>query len=306
MTTVNIFQSLDMSKLSIDEPTIAEATASRITTLDGGETEHYFGSFTYSGEELSGGTVTRYERFEAGVKTHEVSGASLSAMTVANYIVNEDARGLMTYILSGADTLNGSNGNDVLIGFAGNDTINGGGGTDTAVYSGTRASYTVTKTANGLTVKHNTGSDGTDTLANIERIRFSDASMAFDSDGNGGQAYRLYQAAFNRTPDSSGLGFQINALDSGFSLTQVAQNFINSPEFAKTYGSLSDSQFVTQLYANVLHRAADSGGLAYHVNNLAGGVTRAQTLVGFSESPENQAALIGVIGNGFDFTAYTA
>ena len=55
----------------------------------------------------------------------------------------------------------------------------------------------------------------------------------------------------------------MNALDQGLNISQVAQNFINSPEFSATYGSLNDTQFVTQLYANVLHRAPDDGGLAY-------------------------------------------
>jgi serralysin len=52
----------------------------------------------------------------------------------------------------------------------------------------------------------------------------------------------------------------------------------------------------------VLHRAPDAGGLAFHTGNLAtGAASRAATLVGFSESPENQAALIGVIQNGMEF-----
>jgi len=93
----------------------------------------------------------------------------------------------------------------------------------------------------------------------------------------------------------------MNALDSGWSLVSIAQNFIDSPEFARTYGSLDDRAFVTRLYANVLHRQPDSGGLEFHINNLAGGMSRAQTLVGFSESPENQAALIGVIQGGMEY-----
>lgn len=41
---------------------------------------------------------------------------------------------------------------------------------------------------------------------------------------------------------------------------------------------------------------------AFHVNNLTAGMARADVLVGFSESPENQAALIGIIGNGMFYT----
>jgi serralysin len=126
--------------------------------------------------------------------------------------------------------------------------------------------------------------------------------VAFDTDGDAGQAYRLYQAAFNRTPDQAGLGYHIHNLDRGMTLHDVAQAFVSSNEFKFTYGPLNNTQFATQLYANVLHRAPDAAGLAYHVANLDAGASRADVLIGFSESSENQAALIGVISSGMVFT----
>ena len=178
----------------------------------------------------------------------------------------------------------------------------GGAGIDTAVFSQARASYTVTTTGSTTTVRANSGTDGTDTLTSIERLQFSDALVAYDTAGNAGKAYRLYQAAFNRTPDQGGLGFQMKTLDNGAALSQVAANFIASPEFQRTYGALNDSQFVTQLYQNVLHRGPDAGGLSFHTGNLGRGMARADVLVGFSESPENQAALIGTIQNGMVYS----
>jgi hypothetical protein len=177
--------------------------------------------------------------------------------------------------------------------------VDGGAGPDVLSLPGARASYQLGHPASGFTITD--GAGAVTSLANVERIAFADAALALDVGGSGGQAYRLYQAAFNRAPDSGGLGFQMWAMDTvGWSLTQVANGFIESPEFKATYGSLSNRDFVIQLYANVLHRAPDAGGLKFHVDLLdAGTVTRAQDLVGFSESPENQAALIGVIGNGF-------
>jgi serralysin len=95
----------------------------------------------------------------------------------------------------------------------------------------------------------------------------------------------------------------MKALDDGLNIAQVAANFIASPEFTATYGALDNTAFVNQLYQNVLHRGADAGGLAFHTSNLATGAnTRANVLVGFSESPENQAALIGTIQNGMVYT----
>ncbi|WP_420473093.1 DUF4214 domain-containing protein [Noviherbaspirillum sp. ST9] len=215
-------------------------------------------------------------------------------------------KGNDTVILTGPGTMpvRTGSGNDIIQNGPGNTTIDGGDGLDALVQSGARANYTVTKSSSNGGVSYTvSGADGSDTLSNVERIKFSDVNIALDTSGTAGQAYRLYQAAFNRTPDKGGLGYQMNALDSGASLEQVAHNFINSPEFVKTYGNLDDVQFVTQLYQNVLHRAPDSAGLSFHVNNLSHGVSRAQTLVGFSESPENQTALIGVIQNGMEYIA---
>lgn len=199
---------------------------------------------------------------------------------------------------SGAEYLKGFGGNDMIEGGVGNDVIDGGAGTDTAVYAGQSSSYQVIKSSTGYAVVG--GADGGDSLLNIERIKFADKTIALDTGGNAGQAYRLYQAAFDRKPDTGGLSFQTKILDDGWALTDIAKNFIDSPEFSTKYGSLNNSQFVSQLYANVLHRAADAGGLDYHVTNLDKGMSRAQVLVGFSESPENQAAIIGSIQNGID------
>lgn len=218
----------------------------------------------------------------------------------------------VAYWLRGNDTISASSGNEYIRGFGGNDSIqggagsdiiDGGSGTDTAVYAGNAASYQITKTANGYTVAG--GADGGDSLLNVERIRFADKAIANDINGNAGQAYRLYQAAFDRKPDLGGLGAQMNGLDNGMSLLQISQNFINSQEFALRYGANpSNEAFVTQLYANVLHRAPDAGGYAVQVKALYDGVSRAQLLVNFSESPENYNATIVGIQNGIEYTPF--
>ncbi|WP_298884014.1 DUF4214 domain-containing protein [uncultured Bradyrhizobium sp.] len=95
---------------------------------------------------------------------------------------------------------------------------------------------------------------------------------------------RLYQGAFNRTPDVSGLGANVDAMRDGHhSLYDMANAFVHSTEFTNTYGSLSDAQYVEQLYHNVLNRV----GTQTEVDNwLATGLDRAHILVGFTESAE--------------------
>ena len=104
-------------------------------------------------------------------------------------------------------------------------------------------------------IQDNLGLEGTDTVSNIERIEFADGTLAFDTDGNAGQTYRLYQAAFNRTPDSSGVNYHVNDIEThGLVLHQIAGNFLASPEFSNTYDmELEDNPFIKSLYQNVLN-----------------------------------------------------
>lgn len=214
-----------------------------------------------------------------------------------------------TYTLSVTDTnpsatsLTGTSANDSFTGRAGNDAIDGGAGRDTVNYSISRSSFTVTKTSTGFTVTDRTGANGTDTLANVERLHFSDGNLALDTGlgQNGGEAYRIYKAAFNRTPDTTGLAYWLGQIDSSMSLTQVAQGFVDSSEFRTLYGTNpTTSQFVDRLYHNVLGRAGEANGVAYWEGRLnSGAESMAQVLTGFSESAEN-VALVGVtIENGF-------
>jgi len=66
----------------------------------------------------------------------------------------------------------------------------------------------------------------------------------------------------------------------------VGDTFAQSQEFTNHYGNASDSDYVTQLYQNVLGRGPDSAGLADWTGQLGSGTSRGQVLIGFSQSPE--------------------
>jgi hypothetical protein len=103
---------------------------------------------------------------------------------------------------------------------------------------------------------------------------------------------RLYFATFLRVPDYAGLVGNAALVRNGtVTLLQLADFFVASPEFAATYGALDNTQFVTLLYNNVLGRAPDQAGLDGWVALLAGGMSRGQVLLGFSDSTEYQAAM---------------
>ena len=106
------------------------------------------------------------------------------------------------------------------------------------------------------------------------------------------EATRLYLAALGRGADGAGLLFHSRALLAGASLVDDAATFVGSAEFTRLYGAnQSNAAFVNTLYQNVLHRGADAGGAKTWNDALAGGASRAQVLLGFSESAENRAAL---------------
>ncbi|HZH28886.1 MAG TPA: DUF4214 domain-containing protein [Azospirillaceae bacterium] len=203
---------------------------------------------------------------------------------------------------SGSDVLNGGGGRDTFHGDGLDDAIHGGEGLDTAVYAGTRGAYSVSVKPDGVSVHDSTAfRDGADHLTGVERLQFSDGTLALDVSGNAGQAYRLYQAAFDRTPEAAGVGFQTRAMDNGLALREVAGHFIASPEFQARYGTpatVTDRDFVTLLYENVLGRAPDAGGLAFHMGALADGYAHGDLLAFFSESPENQANVAPRIQDG--------
>jgi len=99
---------------------------------------------------------------------------------------------------------------------------------------------------------------------------------------------RLYDATFDRLPDSAGLIGWTASLKGGMSASQIASGFADSAEFQSRYGGLSTHDFVAQLFRFCLNREGDAAGIQNWVNNIDAGLrTRAQVLLEFSESQEH-------------------
>lgn len=210
------------------------------------------------------------------------------------------AQGQFLIGLGGNDTLTGGTGTDIFDGGGGNDIMNGGGGLDVAVYDATRAEITIDNTGSGFTVTRGTE---VDTLTDVERIDLNDGSyvrLDVGADGAAGEAYRVYQAAFARTPDKAGLEFWIGQRDNGLDLTEIARGFTNSSEFAQVYGTnLSTEAYVDKLYENILGRDAEAVGRNFWIEALNnGGVSRVDVLEQFSEGDENFAGVARTIEDG--------
>jgi hypothetical protein len=195
----------------------------------------------------------------------------------------------------------GLGGDDNIYGDRGDDMLDGGQGLDTAEYIGNSSQYSITVgPTSSLVVDNIIDRDGKDELINIERLQFADINLALDINGTAGQAYRIYEAVLGRAPDLEGLGYWINDMDNGVSLTTIAQGFIASPEFQDKYGvNPSYDTYVNLLYQNILDRAPDEVGLNYWLTNMRNGVdSPAAVLASFSEGYENTANVAPDIANG--------
>lgn len=102
---------------------------------------------------------------------------------------------------------------------------------------------------------------------------------------------RMYDATFDRPADSGGLAVWTANLKGGMSMLEIATAFAASAEFTARYGAVTNEQFIRQMYQFCLNRETDGTGLAFWVDALNNGTSRAQMLVNFSESAEHVALM---------------
>ncbi len=80
------------------------------------------------------------------------------------------------------DVIYAGAGNDVITGGLGNDFIDGGPGIDTAVYSGNARDYNIRVVGKDIIIGDKiAGRDGTDTLVNVEFLKFADTTISTSS-----------------------------------------------------------------------------------------------------------------------------
>lgn len=284
-----------------------------------GFTSEFVGNFIFDASgAVAGGTLSAVRELYQGRVIYSAEGFNQSASQFYGWAVSGATTTAFSTMLSGNDTLTGGRFDDYLVGYGGNDVLNGGdgfdmlfggdgndtfvggsgsdvlnGGTgiDTAVYAGLFGGYSAV--TSGRVAGGREG--GADTLSSVERMRFLDGTLSFET----GQAVwtndeatmavaRLYQAVLGRVPDIAGLEHYRSAVDQGYDLMHFTRVMIESPEFIARFGSLSNQQFVEQIYRFVLGRDGDAGGIHTYTAALSQGYSRADVVLVFAESPENK------------------
>lgn len=297
MATVKLHQPINMNNLPAWDGEFTIIETGHIRATDGVRSQDYFGLFQFGDNEITGGTLTSTVAYQNGLY-YEITGLNADAVTTAEAIGSFDIKAAMNELFKGNDTFIGSGGNDLFRASAGSDHYDGGTGIDTVWYSAGKGSATVKTSGAGHTVNI---AGKTDSLVNIERIGFGDGStLAIDTAAgeNAGSAYRLYQAAFDRKPDTAGLNYWLKQLDSGTSLAQIAGGFVQSNEFKTLNPGNDPGTLINNYYQHVLHRSADTTGFNYWSSAMANGMSASDVLIAFSESNENISATSAVLNGG--------
>ena len=110
---------------------------------------------------------------------------------------------------NGDDEITGNSSDNEFTGGLGDDTLDGGTGSDTAIYSGLYAQYTITDNNDGSYTVADSRSDrdGTDTIQNIQALRFTDRTYSLSGSSAGTSTVNSgYTEILNRGSSKPGSG----------------------------------------------------------------------------------------------------
>ncbi|EKG40244.1 MULTISPECIES: DUF4214 domain-containing protein [Pseudomonas syringae group] len=214
------------------------------------------------------------------------------------------------YIDAGAgnDTIITGNGNNTVIAGVGNNNIITGTGNDTIVLSGVNhadvvnagagydvvqldgsvSNYTFTAGNNfnvNLTGAQTASITGAEFLTFVNTTTSAVETVVLAQNDTEATALRMFEGILGRDADLGGAQAFAGLANSGASLTDIANSFLNSSEFATT----SSAAPISSLYTELLGRAADAGGLANWQAVVANGGTLADVAAGLAVSTEAQA-----------------
>lgn len=201
---------------------------------------------------------------------------------------------------AGVDRIDAGAGNDTLTGAAGNDELIGGTGRDTAAYSGARSAYQIEH--GGVAIS---GPDGSDTLSGVERLKFSDISVAFDvaDGGAAGNVAKLLGAVFgpaavtNKTYAGIGLGLFD---DQGMDYVSVASAAIH----AVLGSTIDNAALVRLLYTNLVGSAPSQADVDTFVGLITNGSFTQVSLTTFAADHAlntSRIDLAGITDHGLEY-----
>ena len=204
---------------------------------------------------------------------------------------------------NGNDTIITGNGNNTVVAGAGNNYVKTGSGTDTVILSGSNHADVV-DTGEGFDVVQLDGArddysfavgnnysvnltgNQTALISNAEFLTFTNGdTVALAHSEAEAVALRMYEGILGRDVDAYGAKGFIEAVNSGSTLTDIADTFLNSAEFSDAVKATD----INELYQAMLGRNADDAGLAGWQAVLASGGSMTDVAAAIALSAEAQA-----------------
>ena len=212
--------------------------------------------------DLSAGASYKVEFAPGSIK--DLAGNSFAGTTSYNFTtVSEPINQIFT----------GTSANESFSGGTGNDIIDGAGGLDTANYSGSRMNFLLNKTVTGFSIADRIGTEGSDTLTNIERLQFADKKIAIDlsPSEHGGQALEFIGLlAPDLISSPSVVGLILNLFDQGSSLHDVCQLALDVGLVNSIAGSNTNEALAAMAFRNLIGSEADANTIQELVGYIDG------------------------------------
>lgn len=245
-------------------------------------------------DTLDGGAgfdTVRYDDASGSVTVNLATGTAIGAAGNDTLISIETVRG------SGFDdVLIGDAANNGLRGNGGNDRIDGGAGTDAALYANARGTYSIARTATGITVASET--EGSDTLTNIERLYFSDGRLAFDITGAAGTTALFVHALGGSAmlQNRAVVGTVLNLADEGLDLAGLSALAVSSGVAASLAGGADNASLVRMLWRNLTNTEATSSTVEQLAGLIGSGSYTQATFVAAVADLSVNRALVNLVG----------
>ena len=184
--------------------------------------------------------------------------------------------------------------------------VTGTTGIDTYTVGGKSTEFTVTKTAASVALASTLASNVTMTLADHERVVFTDKAVAYDAAGRAGDVYALLAAALGTadvTKAYTGIG--IDLADKGWTNKQLAEALLNTAVYKTDAGGISNETFIKHVYKNVYGTDATLTQVTdYTAWMTTSNLSQADVLVAASELAafETTIGLVGLATTGIEYT----
>lgn len=231
-----------------------------------------------------------------GTTIENLIGSSYNDKLYGNEVANTINGG------AGNDLIEGLEGNDTLIGGQGDDQLNGGTGIDTAQFSSSWVNYKTSLTDKVFSVTDKrSGSDGTDSLIGVERLKFTDKNIAIDLDGNAGITAKVIGAVLGsisvKNPIYVGIG--LSYTDKGMSYSELGALALSA------VGATTNDAIVTTLWRNVVGFNPSTADKAPFVKMLDDGMKAGDLVVLAADTSLNTTniGLVGLIQTGIEYTS---